>query len=257
MVFEFALITKEQGISLLIVIITVLIIRVGLGKLITRLERKDVILPSTADELRNVLNLFTTIILIMAAISILLVRVSQYIAYGVLILFAVALISIRDVIANYISYYVIVLSRVISTRDVVHLRDSDIRGRVTRITPMYTEIRTDEGHIVRIPNYNLLRTPIMIYRGLYRICIMLRIRGKGRVNVKEIEDRIRSFLERYGEIDKSKPPEIVLSDLSEEECYMRITVYVANPERVSRVAMDLVERLKRVLAPLEVTAHTA
>ncbi|HIQ03396.1 MAG TPA: mechanosensitive ion channel [Desulfurococcales archaeon] len=214
--------------------------------ILRRMVARNILSQTAYDKFRSVLSLIVYIVIILLLVS--LVTDNIIIVYALLGLMFIIIYSSKDVITSIIAYYTIILTRSITIGSYISI--DKYTGRIQNITPLFTEIRTVDGDLIRIPNSTLLNKNIVVLGSAFTLKIGVRVNGT--TNIEEIEDKLRKLLSKTPEIVLTIKPEIDIKCVRSNGVEFTITTYIASPSRANTVFTVLAKNIIETLKPYEV-----
>jgi len=215
-----------------------------------RMVSRNILSQSAYDKFRSVLSLIVYIVVILILVS--LVTNNIIIVYALLGFMFIVIFSSKDVIASIIAYYTIILSRSITIGSYINI--DGYAGRIQNITPLFIEVKTVSGDLIRIPNNVLMNKSIVMLGSTFSL--KLGVRVKGEINIDEIEDKLRRLLSKMPEIVLTIKPEIDIKRIKSDEVEFTIITYIASPSRANTVFTALAKSIIETLKPYEVEVFT-
>jgi len=211
---------------------------------------RNILSQSAYDKFRSVLSLVVYIVVILILVS--LVTNNIIIVYALLGFMFIVIYSSKDVIASIIAYYTIILSRSITIGSYISI--DGYTGRIQNITPLFIEIKTVNGDLIRVPNNALMSKSIIMLGSAFSL--KLGVRVKGEVNIEEVEDKLRKLLSKMPEIVLTIKPEIDIKCVKTDEVEFTITTFIASPSRANTVFTTLAKSIIETLKPYKVEVFT-
>lgn len=233
--------TLEMILRILITIVGAYLIVYFLGFILSRLSHKHMIGYEDAKRINAIIAIFVYTVATVTIISI--ITWSETIIYALigllLIISGVALYSIKDIIGNLIAYYGIISVKNVRVGNIIEI--SDEKGVIKGITPTHIEVSIGEDRILQIPNIEIFRKPILVYKGPH--IVKLKIKMDRLIEFVNIEEKIRDILSSYKEIIKTRNPIVCVREVDGKSFEYILTVYVENPMKKERVFSDIAKIL--------------
>ena len=252
--FDIQALFQDVTISMLVRIAITIIAGVLFLKIVNavlkRMVARNILSQSAYDKFRSVLSLVVYIVVILILVS--LVTNNIIIVYALLGFMFIVIYSSKDVISSIIAYYTIILSRSITIGSYISI--DGYTGRIQNITPLFIEIKTVNGDLIRVPNNTLMNKSIVMSGSAFSL--KLGVRVKGEVNIEEVEDKLRKLLSKMPEIVLTIKPEIDIKCVKTEEVEFTITTYIASPSRANTVFTTLAKSIIETLKPYKVEVFT-
>ena len=219
----------EVAITLIIAYIILIMIKAFLSQL----KRREVISSLVAEQVYRLVSLaiysVTLVIIIYVFTSI------QAIFYVILAVLVAVLLSNWHAIANIAAYYIILLSRELyKSSQIIEMPTLGIKGKINKLTPFVTEIKTSNNTIIHVPNYKFLTEPVVKYSTAYST-VSLTVE----VDIPSSEDSLKVLRELEAQVRKSieqsrvtvRPQEasIELIKVKNKRALFRIKIPVSGP----------------------------
>lgn len=215
------------------------------NNMLKKMVERNLISQSAYIKIHNVLSIVIYALILLIIIS--LFTANVFLVIGVLGFVLIFAFSAKNIYMNVISYYAILLGRIIIVGDMVSI--GNITGKVKNIGVLYTEIKTRDGSIVKIPNYLFLRHYLKIYSELYTVKIKIKIEAP--YDLDDVEERIINAISAYKGIVKLTP-EVRIRKLSPNYAELQVSVYTTSPEKVEQVFSDIAQEIVKELSDLKV-----
>ncbi|PCN50757.1 hypothetical protein B6U99_02820 [Candidatus Geothermarchaeota archaeon ex4572_27] len=230
------------GLALLPLTVAYLIVKIFMDPLIDRLARRAGVSTATA-------SFWKTMVLVLALSIAAIMALSQagariYIEF-LYILIGLAILSIvlgsRDVVANTIAGYAILIHKPFKRGDVIALGDTV--GTVRDIGTLYTQIVSERG-VLYVPNTEFLKKAILNRQAptLSRVTVPVKVRPSEDLN--RVEQALLRAARGFKELTVPPEPEVVVNDIRGDYCELHLNVYITNPKRSAYVASELRKRIK-------------
>lgn len=231
----------EIVLRIVITIIVAYLIVYFLGFVLSRLSRRRIISYEDAKRINAIIAVFVYTVATVTIISI--ITWSETIIYALigllLITSGVALYSIKDIIGNLIAYYGIISVKNVRVGNIIEVNNE--RGVIKGITPTHIEVSIGEDRTLQIPNIEIFRRPILVYKGPHMV--KLKIKMDRLVEFTDIEERIQKILSNYKEIIKTRNPVVCVREVNGKSFECILTVYVENPMKKEKVFSDIAKIL--------------
>ncbi len=215
------------------------------NNMLKRMVQRNMISQSAYVKIHNVLTVVVYTLILLIIIS--LFTANIFLLLGTIGFILIIALSARNVFTNIISYYAILLGRILVIGDMVSI--GKVTGKVKNIGVLYTEIKTKDGSIVRIPNYLVLRRALKIYSELYTVRIKVRVEAP--YNLDDIADKIHRAITSYKGVVKVAP-DIRVRKLAPGYVELEVTVYTTSPEKVEHVFSDIAQEILKELSEFKV-----
>ena len=129
--------------------------RIASEQLVKRLVRPDLIVLT-----RRVITFVVIAAGLFAALSFA-VESANVALFALVLATIVAALGVQDLLRDYVSGYYVLLERHIRVGDRITL--DELSGTVTEIKLRVTLLRSDEGHMVVVPNSELFNRPVLVH----------------------------------------------------------------------------------------------
>jgi small-conductance mechanosensitive channel len=219
----------EVAITLIIAYIILIMIKAFLGQL----KRREVISSLVAEQVYRLASLaiysVTLVLVIYFFTSI------QAIFYVILAVLVAVLLSNWHAIANLAAYYIILLSRELyKSSQMIEMPTLGVKGKINKLTPFVTEIKSSNNTIIHVPNYKFLTEPVIKYSTTYST-----VSVTVEVDIPSSEDTLKTLRELEAQVKKSveqsraavRPQEvsIELIKVKDKRALFRIKIPVSGP----------------------------
>ncbi len=240
--------------------VTYVALQVGVRKLIFEgLVRRNVVTASTAEQMYKPVE---AILVGLAALTILYLLSRDPVAAAALVTLIACLGAASWPLAsNVLAFYALLLSHRIRAGDVVSV--DGMRGRVVRVTPLYTVLRGRDGQTVVVPNRRLLdatfeRASTGPVRVRLRVELALpRSRGGALVQLGEVESRLRAVLQARRLIQKGQDVAVAVTRLEPGRAVVEVSVPLPSPEPRAQAVNVVVKHVVEALAEFEPRVEVA
>ncbi|RLF14122.1 MAG: hypothetical protein DRJ97_06835 [Thermoprotei archaeon] len=230
------------GWALLPLIVAYVVVKIFLDPVIERLARKAGVSTATA-------SFWKTMVLVLALSIAAIMVLSQagariYIEF-LYILIGLAILSVvlgsRDVVANTIAGYALLIHKPFKRGDVIALGDTV--GTVRDIGTLYTQIVSERG-VLYVPNTEFLKKAVLNRQAptLSRVTVPVKVRSSE--DLSRVEQLMLRAAKSFKELTVPPEPEVVINDIRGEYCELLLNVYITNPKRSLYVASELRRRIK-------------
>jgi len=215
------------------------------NNMLRRMVQRNMISQSAYVKIHNVLTVIIYSLILLIIIS--LFTANIFLLLGTIGFILIIALSARNIFTNVLSYYAILLGKILVIGDMVSI--GNVTGKVKNIGALYTEIKTKDGSIVKIPNYLVLRKALKIYSELYTVKIKVRIEAP--YDLDDVGDKIRRAITSYKGVVKVAP-DIRVRKLAPGYVELEVTVYTTSPEKVEHVFSDIAQEILRELKDFKV-----
>ena len=210
------------------------------NNMLKKMVQRNIISQSAYVRIHNVLSIVIYSLILLIIIS--LFTANIYLVLAIIGFLLILAYSAKSLYTNIISYYAILLGRIIVIGDMIKI--GDVIGKVRNIGALYTEIKTRDGSIVKIPNSLFLEQLLKIYSELFAVKILVHVEAP--FTIEDIEDKIMKAISSYKGIVKISP-DIRVHKLTGSAAEFEVTVYTTSPEKVEQVFSDIAKELLREL----------
>ncbi len=172
---------------------------------------------------------------------------SQFLLLLAVAAVAALMISGWDAFSNLVSYYVIVVSRMIG-RDEYLVMPNGIHGRVKEIRPFYVVLENRYGYYM-VPNSQILRSGKLSRKDLSYYRINIRLWGlQDPALIERVEDIVMDILAASKEEGiLTGKANTVVDEISEDSVTLRVVIALPDPEPRPEKASSLIVRLSKRL----------
>jgi len=215
------------------------------NNMLKKMVQRNIISQSAYVRIHNVLSIVIYSLILIIIIS--LFTANIYLVLAIIGFLLILAYSAKGLYTNIISYYAILLGRIIVIGDMIKI--GDVIGKVRNIGALYTEILTSDGSIVKIPNSLFLEQLLKIFPELSIVKILVHVEAP--FTIEDVEDKIMKAVSSYKGIVKISP-NIKVHKLTSSAAEFEVTVYTTSPEKVEQVFSDIAKELLRELGEYKV-----
>ena len=154
-------------------------------------------------------------------------------------------VSARDILGNLAAYYALLASHAPNKGDVVEI--DGMKGRLSNRSHLFTEIETEDGKLVQVPNHVFLQKISSSHTAESLAKVVLTVRIDGSADISKTEALLSRLISNYKEITKPPHPVLFVSDVRKDFTEFTVQVYVTNPNKVNFVAGDLRKKIREAV----------
>ncbi len=228
-----------------VLIVSYLIYRFVLSKAIDELARKAGMSKLMATFWKIAVFLIVLAIALSSALAFLGIEMgAAFTAIGIIagVIVVIVLVGLRDVIANALAGYSILMYKPFKRGDIISV--NGITGVVREIASLYTEVVSENG-VHYIPNSLFLKSATSIKRpeDLTRINLVVKVRSTS--NLELAERLIVSTASSCKDLAIPPSPSVYIKEVTGEYVSLELVAYVINPNKAEFVSSELLKNIKR------------
>jgi len=242
---------SEYHLWIVIVLIVAYIVIKLLHKVINRFYKRGRVSYAVAQELSTIVTLIVSVFAILYIAS--RVALSPLSIVIIIAVIAMAIVLLYDVIANFIAYYTITLSRIVREDDVVtiYTEEGYIHGTVQRITHTHTILKTAFGELVTLPNRKVAWSSRIVRHPQHVLLFSVRVEGE-RIDVEKTLTYIGQAIARCRLILHQEGWRIKPVKFSKDSLEVMLSIQIANPRNSDEVFIQIARYVTEELYPLKV-----
>lgn len=229
MITEIAELLKEPIVQKVVYSIVIILVGAVVAKVVSRvlvgLVEKGALSMGAYERVKEVVLAAVYATALLVAVS--LVTGSTLVLYFLVAVFFVLMIAGIEPLSNLVSYYLILITGLVTVGSTVSIAGHTGRVRGIRLT--HIELREENGRIVRVPNKQVFREATVIYGSIYPVSVTVRIHG-----IPDIEEETRMLMEialQFKERVVSERPVVKIIDISEGYADFEVTISASSMER--------------------------
>lgn len=175
----------------------------------------------------KVFNIVIIFIALLITLQILGLDIVPFITFGGVGIAAIGFAA-KDIIANYVSGFLLYATRPFSIGDQIEIPEKNILGHIEEIGWCLTSIRDLQKRPVFIPNTLFSSALLINYSRMTHRCIQetIQIRFSDAAKIPQIQKKIRSLLQNHPNIDQNLPIYVYLQAFGIYSLELEIRAYV-------------------------------
>ncbi|MEM1526663.1 MAG: mechanosensitive ion channel family protein [Ignisphaera sp.] len=154
-------------------------------------------------------------------------------------------IALQPILSNLFSGIYLMIEKTVNVGEFVEINNN--LGEIVNISPMFTRIRTVDGHIVSIANTQIIGSVIKNYSKAIARRVEFNISIAYKENAEKAYNIVKRILDEHPYILVNPFPDVFVSELGQSGVNIKVRVWTP-PQVAYDVVKDLLWRIKKALS---------
>lgn len=154
-------------------------------------------------------------------------------------------IALQPVLSNLFAGLYLMMEKTVGVGRIVEIGGNF--GEVMEVTPMFTRVRTVEGHVVSIANTQVVSATVKDFSSAVARRVEFRVGIAYREDAERAYEAIRRVLDEHPYVLVNPPPDVFVSELGSSGVTITVRVWT-HPQLAYEVTKDLLWRIKKAIS---------
>ncbi|MEM1645550.1 MAG: mechanosensitive ion channel family protein [Ignisphaera sp.] len=154
-------------------------------------------------------------------------------------------IALQPILSNLFAGIYLMIEKTVNVGEFVEINNN--LGEIVNISPMFTRIRTVDGHIVSIANTQIIGSVIKNYSKAIARRVEFNISIAYKENAEKAYNIVKRILDEHPYVLVNPSPDVFVSELGQSGVNIKVRVWTP-PQVAYDVVKDLLWRIKKALS---------